>query len=146
MRPPTYRRTARRPNWHRPPPAAAAAPPSFWRRRLKSSLSGWRSKSSLPDRRQRSSLSLRRRAWSWRGASACSRQKTFCRTLGTFCFWRLKRRRWCWPPTRVWTWGGFLKDYFCRHSDLRRHENRFLGPTSTIETGFHAGIGRNANL
>ena len=32
---------------------------------------------------------------------------------------------------------GGLKYFFSRHSDLRRHENRFLG---LMETGFHAGI------
>ena len=38
-----------------------------------------------------------------------------------------------------------FKDCFRRHSDLRRHENRFLGPTSTLETSFHAGVGCHAD-
>ena len=48
-----------------------------------------------------------------------------------------------------------FKDYSNWHSDLCLHENRFLGLTSvwkpvfradiSMETGFHASIGRNAN-
>ena len=34
-----------------------------------------------------------------------------------------------------------FKDCFSRRDDLRQHENRFLGPTSTLETSFHAGVG-----
>ena len=38
-----------------------------------------------------------------------------------------------------------FKDYFRWHSDLRRHENRFLCRLEPLKTGFHAGIGRNAD-
>ena len=37
-----------------------------------------------------------------------------------------------------------FKDCFSRRDDLCRHENRFLGPTSTLETSFHAGVGCHA--
>ena len=38
-----------------------------------------------------------------------------------------------------------FKDYFCRHSDLRRHEKPVSMTTSALEAGFHAGIVRNAD-
>ena len=41
--------------------------------------------------------------------------------------------------------GGCLKISF-RGSDLRRHEKPVSTLTSALETGFHAGIGRNADL
>ena len=38
-----------------------------------------------------------------------------------------------------------FKDYFRRDSDLCRRANRFLGGNVGVETGFHAGVGRNAD-
>ena len=38
-----------------------------------------------------------------------------------------------------------FKDCFSQHDDLRWRENRFLGPTSTLEASFHAGVGRHAD-
>ena len=51
--------------------------------------------------------------------------------------------------------GGLFRDYSNRHSDLRRHENWFLGLMSawkpvfradiSVETGFHAGVGQDVD-
>ena len=38
-----------------------------------------------------------------------------------------------------------FKDHSSRHFDLRRRENRFLGADVGVESGFHAGVGRNAD-
>ena len=46
-----------------------------------------------------------------------------------------------WKRDQRWV----LKNDFSRHSDLRRCENWFLGLTSALETGFHAGVCWNAD-
>ena len=38
-----------------------------------------------------------------------------------------------------------FKDCFSQRDDLCRCENRFVGPTSTLETNFHASVGHHAN-
>ena len=45
--------------------------------------------------------------------------------------------------TQLWrVFKGYIS---LRHSDLRRHENWFLRLKSSLETGFHADIGRHAD-
>ena len=52
-----------------------------------------------------------------------------------------KYRKWLAALTLGWV----FKDYFCRHSNLCQHENRFLRAEVGIETSFHAGVGQNAD-
>ena len=50
------------------------------------------------------------------------------------------------PPQRFWPRGGFLKitpTGIPTYADMKK--NWFLGLMWSMETGFHAGIGRNAD-
>ena len=46
---------------------------------------------------------------------------------------------------RIFLQSWVLKDYFCQHDDLHRHENWFLELKLALETGFHTGVGRHAD-